>query len=145
MMFSLMLVSSFNSFFHSEFQEITITTMKKDALYRLKNNEWVLWRTILYGIAKRCQKIVNPHKIVASHATFILDDTTDRRVFTQNNACGGASVGSNIRKSATPDPQIHPAQGMHRGQNDPSDCHVAVRNVMLGHGGNARPTGGDDR
>ena len=54
--------------------------MKKDAVYRLKNNEGVPWRTILSGIAKRFQKIVNPDKIVAAHAAFILDDTTDRRV-----------------------------------------------------------------
>ena len=77
-MFPLMLVSSVNGFFHSEFQ--AITTMKKDALYRLKNNESVPWRTILYGIAKRFQKIVNPDKIVAANSAFILDDTTDRRV-----------------------------------------------------------------
>ncbi len=77
-LFPLMLVSSVNGFFHSEFQELT--TMKKDALYRLKNNEGVPWRTILFGIAKRFQKIVNPDKIVAANSAFILDDTTDRRV-----------------------------------------------------------------
>ncbi len=55
--------------------------MTKDALYRLKNNEWVPWRTILYGIAKRYQKIVNPNQIVAAHSAFIIDDTsTDCRV-----------------------------------------------------------------
>ena len=70
--FPLVLVSSVNSFFHSELPEIT--TMKKDALYRLKNNEGVPWRTILFGIAKRFQKIVNPDKIVAANSAFILDD-----------------------------------------------------------------------
>ncbi len=78
MMFPLMLVNSVNSFFHSEFH--AITTMKKDALYLLKNNEWVPWRPILYGVAKRFHKIVNPDQIVAANAAFILDDTTDRRV-----------------------------------------------------------------
>ena len=71
-LFPLMLVSSVNSFFHSEFPEIT--TMKKDTLYRLKNNEGVPWRTILSGIAKRFQTIVNPDKIVAANSAFILDD-----------------------------------------------------------------------
>ena len=78
MMFPLMMLSSVHSFFYSEFH--AITTMKKDTVYRLKNHEGVPWRTILYGIAKRFQKIVNPDKIVAPHAAFILDDTTDRRV-----------------------------------------------------------------
>ena len=77
-MLPLMMLSGVNGFFHSEFQ--TITTMKKDTLYRLKNQERVPWRTILYGIAKRFQQIVNPNKTVAAHAAFILDDTTDRRV-----------------------------------------------------------------
>ncbi len=77
-MFPLMMLSSVNSFFHSEFH--AITTMKKDTVYRLKNNEKVPWRPILYGIAKRFQKIVDPDKIVAPPAAFILDDTTDRRV-----------------------------------------------------------------
>ena len=77
-MFPLMMVSSVKSFFRSEFH--ATTTMKKDALYRLKNHEWVPWRTILSGIAKRFPKIVNPNKIVAANSAFILDDTADRRV-----------------------------------------------------------------
>ena len=56
-MFPLMMLSSVNRFFHSEFH--AITTMKKDTVYRLKNHEGIPWRTILYGIAKRFQKIVN--------------------------------------------------------------------------------------
>ena len=78
MMFPLMMLSSINSFFHSDVH--AVTAMKKDTVYRLKNNEKVPWRPILYGIAKRFQKIVNPDKTVAPHAAFILDDTTDRRV-----------------------------------------------------------------
>ncbi len=77
-MLPLMTLSSVNSFFHSEFQ--AMTSMKKDTLYRLKNNEELPWRTVLYGIAKRFQKIVNPGRTVAAQAAFILDDTTDRRV-----------------------------------------------------------------
>jgi hypothetical protein len=49
----LLLLNSVNSLYHSEFQ--AITTMKKDALYRLKNQERMPWRTILYGVAKRFQ------------------------------------------------------------------------------------------
>ncbi len=75
-MFPLMMVSRVNSVFRSEFH--AITTRKKDALYRLKNNEGVPWRAILWGIAKRFQKIVNPDKIVAANSSFILDDTADR-------------------------------------------------------------------
>ncbi len=77
-MFPLMMLSSVNRFVHSEFH--AITPMKKDTVYRLKNHAGVPWRTILYGIAKRFQKIVNPTQIVAAHAAFILDDTTDHRV-----------------------------------------------------------------
>ena len=77
-MFPLMMVSRVNSFFRSEFH--AITTRKKDALYRLKNNEGAPWRAVLYGIASRFQKIVNPNQIVAVNSAFILDDTADRRV-----------------------------------------------------------------
>ena len=72
-MFPLMMLSSVNSFFRSEFHEIT--TMKKDALYRLKNNEWAPWRAVLYGIVSRFRKTASPNQVVAANSAFILDDT----------------------------------------------------------------------
>ena len=66
------------SLYRSEFQKIT--TMKKDAIYRLKNHEKMPWRSILYGVAKRLQTLTNPEKVVADTSAFIIDDTTDTRV-----------------------------------------------------------------
>ena len=77
-MLPLLLLKSVNSLYHSEFQ--TITTMKKDALYRLKNQERMPWRTILYGVAKRFQTLTHSEQGVADTSAFILDDTADARV-----------------------------------------------------------------
>ena len=78
-MFPLMMVSSVNRFCHSEFQGMT--AMKKDTMYRLKNNEKVPWRPILYGIAKRFQKLVNPDQIVAPmRPSFSMTPPTDESV-----------------------------------------------------------------
>ncbi len=77
-MLPLMLLKSVNSFYKSDFQQVT--EMKKDAIYRLKNNEKIAWRTILYGVAKQFQKLTNPKKVVAENSAFIIDDTTDARV-----------------------------------------------------------------
>lgn len=41
-MLPLMLIESINALYKSEFQKVT--AMKKDALYRLKNNEKLPWR-----------------------------------------------------------------------------------------------------
>ena len=77
-MLPLLMLNSVHSLYHSEFQKIT--TMKKDAIYRLKNREQMPWRRILYGVAKRFQRLTNPGKIVADTSAFIIDDTTDPRV-----------------------------------------------------------------
>ena len=77
-MLPLLLLNSVHSLYRSEFQ--TITTMKKDAIYRLKNHERMPWRRILYGVAKRFQTLTNPQKVVADTSAFIIDDTTDARV-----------------------------------------------------------------
>ncbi len=77
-MLPLLLPNSVHSLYHSEFQKIT--TMKKDAIYRLKNHEKMPWRKILYGVAKRFQTLTNPDTIVTDMSAFILDDITDRRV-----------------------------------------------------------------
>jgi len=53
-MLPLLLLNSVHSLYHSEFQKIT--TMKKDAIYRLKNHEKMPWRRILYGVAKDCRQ-----------------------------------------------------------------------------------------
>ena len=53
--------------------------MKKDTLYRLKNNECMPWRNLLLNVAKQFQKLVNRDKDVAEKAAFIFDDTIDIR------------------------------------------------------------------
>ena len=75
--FPLMLLSTVNSFYKSEYNNIS--EMKKDVIYRLKNNEKMPWRKLLYSVCKRFQQLVNPEGIVDSKSAFILDDTTDQR------------------------------------------------------------------
>lgn len=53
--------------------------MKKDTIYRLKNNEKMPWRALLMAIAKQFQHLVNPQKEIADKSAFILDDTTDAK------------------------------------------------------------------
>lgn len=53
-----------------------VTTMKKDSIYRLKNNEKMPWRALLLVITKQFQRLVNPTNEVSDKSTFILDDTT---------------------------------------------------------------------
>lgn len=74
LMFPLMLLKSINSFYKSEFQKVT--SMKKDAIYRLKNNEKMPWRSFLLVFAKQFQHLVNPQKEISDKSAFILDDTT---------------------------------------------------------------------
>jgi hypothetical protein len=77
-MFPLMLLNSVHALYRSQFE--TVTTMKKDAIYRMKNNEKMPWRSLLLGVAKRFQQLANPQKEVSAHSAFIIDDTIDRRV-----------------------------------------------------------------
>ena len=51
LMLPLMLLKSVHALYKSEFQKVT--TMKKDAIYRLKNNEKMPWRALLLVIAKQ--------------------------------------------------------------------------------------------
>lgn len=76
-MLPLMLLKSVNAFYKSGFQQVSV--MKKDSLYRLKNNEKMPWRALLLAIAKQFQRLVNPEKEIASHSAFILDDTTEAK------------------------------------------------------------------
>ena len=77
LLFPLMLLPSVHALYRSSFQEVT--EMKKDVIYRLKNNEKMPWRRLLYGIAKRFQQLVNSEKEIASNSAFIVDDTADFR------------------------------------------------------------------
>ena len=77
LMLPLMLLKSVNAFYRSEFQKVT--AMKKDTIYRLKNNEKMPWRLLLLAVAKQFQHLVNPQKEVASNSAFILDDTTEAK------------------------------------------------------------------
>ena len=76
-MLPLMLLKSVNALYKSEFQKVT--AMKKDTIYRLKNNEKMPWRALLMAIAKQFQHLVNPQKEIADKSAFILDDTTDAK------------------------------------------------------------------
>lgn len=78
LVFPLMLLNSVNAFFRSDFKNVT--EMKKDALYRLKNNERMPWRSLLITVARQFQQLVNPEQKVSDNAAFILDDTVDSRV-----------------------------------------------------------------
>jgi len=77
-MFPLMLLNSVNALYRSQYQNVT--KMKKDTIYRMKNNERMPWRNLLFGVAKQFQQLVNPQKEVAENSAFIVDDTTDIRV-----------------------------------------------------------------
>jgi hypothetical protein len=74
LMLPLMLMTSVHALYKSEFQKVT--TMKKDSIYRLKNNENMPWRALLLVMAKQFQRLVNPTNKVDDKSAFILDDTT---------------------------------------------------------------------
>ena len=73
LMLPLMLLKSVHAFYQSEFKKMS--TMKKDSIYRLKNNEKMPWRALLLVMAKQFQRLVNPTKEVHDKSAFILDDT----------------------------------------------------------------------
>ena len=77
LMLPLMILKSVHALYRSEFQKVT--NMKKDAIYRLKNNENMPWRDLLLSVAKSFVKQVNPNKEVAANSAFILDDTTEEK------------------------------------------------------------------
>lgn len=74
----LMLLKSVHSLYKSEYSKVA--EMKRDTIYRLKNNENMPWRRLLYSVAKRFQQLVNPQKYVDPNSAFIVDDTPDMRV-----------------------------------------------------------------
>ncbi len=74
----LMLLKSVHSLYKSEYAKAA--EMKRDTIYRLKNNENMPWRRLLYSVAKRFQQLVNPQKYVDPNSAFIIDDTPDMRV-----------------------------------------------------------------
>ena len=76
-MFLLMLLRTVNAFYKSQYEGIT--QMQKDVIYRLKNNENMPWRKLLYGVCKKFQQLVNPQGEIDSKSAFILDDTADIR------------------------------------------------------------------
>ncbi len=73
-----MLLKSVHALYQSQYEKVT--EMKKDTIYRLKNNEKMPWRSLLLCTVKQFQKLVNPKKEVAANSAFIIDDTTDTRV-----------------------------------------------------------------
>lgn len=81
LMLPLMLLKSIHALYKSEFQKVT--AMKKDNIYRLKNNERMPWRPLLIAVAKQFQKLVNPEKLISGNSAFILafilDDTAEAK------------------------------------------------------------------
>jgi hypothetical protein len=77
LMLPLMLLKSVHALYRSEFQKVT--DMKKDAIYRLKNNENMPWRSLLLNVAKTFVKQINPDKEIAANSAFILDDTVEEK------------------------------------------------------------------
>lgn len=73
-MMPLMLMKSVNAFYNSEFQNIT--TMKKDVIFRLKNNENMNWRKLQYCVCKQFKKLTNNSKEIDPNSAFIIDDTS---------------------------------------------------------------------
>lgn len=73
----LILLKTVNAFYKSQYEGIT--QMQKDVIYRLKNNENMPWRRLLYGVCKKFQQLVNPQREIDSKSAFILDDTADIR------------------------------------------------------------------
>ena len=73
-----MLIKSVHALYKSQYKENV--SMQKDVFYRLKNNEKMPWRRLLYGVAKKFRLLVNPDKNIADNSSFIVDDTIDIRV-----------------------------------------------------------------
>ena len=76
-MLPLMLLKTVNAFYKSQYEELT--QMQKDVIYRLKNNENMPWRRLLYGVSKKFEQLVNPEGEIDPKSAFILDDTADIR------------------------------------------------------------------
>ena len=101
-MFPLMLLKTVNAFYKSQYKELT--QMQKDVIYRLKNNEKMPWRKILYGVCKNFQQLVNPEGEIDPKSTFILDDTPDIRTgrrlenisFVHDHVGGKGKTGSKL-------------------------------------------------
>ncbi len=73
-MMPLMLLKSVNAFYNSNYQNVT--EMKKDVIYRLKNNENMKWRQLQYRVCKQFQKLTNKSKEINPNSAFIIDDTS---------------------------------------------------------------------
>lgn len=71
----LILLKSVHVLYESEFAKLG--EMKKDTIYRLKNNLNLPWRQLLLAVAKQFQKLVSAEKKL--HA-FILDDTVEAKI-----------------------------------------------------------------
>ena len=85
----LMALKNVHQLYQSEYAKIA--DMQKDALYRLKNNEWYSWRSLLYKVAKMFKNLTSElgegqsKKIKA----LIIDDTPDRRTGCKMMTLGG--------------------------------------------------------
>jgi hypothetical protein len=73
----LILLKSVHALYESEFTKLG--EMKKDTIYRLKNNSNLPWRQLVLAVAKQFQKLVNAEKALHDKAAFILDDTVEAK------------------------------------------------------------------
>lgn len=79
LMLPLMMLKNIHQLYKSEYAKRE--AMKKDTIYRLKNNEWFSWRRLLCAVAKTFQEHVKPSTDSPTNpSAFIIDDTTDQRV-----------------------------------------------------------------
>lgn len=80
-MFPLMLLKSVRAFYESDYKKIT--EMKKDVIYRLKNNEKMPWRNLQYQVLKRFKELVkretSEKEEISEESAFIIDDTAEKK------------------------------------------------------------------
>jgi len=73
----LILLKSVHALYESEFTKLG--EMKKDTIYRLKNNPQLPWRQLVLAVAKQFQKLINTEKELHDKSAFILDDTVEAK------------------------------------------------------------------
>jgi hypothetical protein len=77
----IMVLKNVNQLFQTEFKKST--EMHKDTMYRLKNNENISWRRLLYGVSKKFKELTADsaadEKDKKKTTAFIIDDVTDVR------------------------------------------------------------------
>jgi hypothetical protein len=100
--FPLMLLNTVNGFYKSHYKKAT--EMKKDVIYRLKNNEKMPWRKCLHGVCKIIQQLTNSEGVATPNSSFIIDDTANIKTgykienisFVHDHVSGKGKAGSKL-------------------------------------------------